>query len=163
MLLRALAVIGSVIWGAAGIAATNDQNLVTFNVSTETLQTISTLMEKSEVQASSEFDVLNADVMVFVIGSPKEITFLPQVLEGSGASEIPTEPFIVKVFDVTTSAGDSFQAIFVLGVRQLVPEMSDETFDCTTARLASAAMISRATGDVFQDVLKSLECPKPLA
>lgn len=140
------------------VASTEKQNLLTFNVPSEVQEKISTLMEGSGVLISSEYHPLNSDVMVYVIGSPAEITFLPQVLTGADVSETPTEPFDVKVLDATTTAGDKLQVTFVLAVRHLVPQMSDETFNCTTARLASAAMISRATGSGFQDVLRTLQC-----
>lgn len=144
--------------GLGSAAFAEEQKLLTFNVGLDSLTKIFEIADSFDVPVGETYSPLAADVVVYVLNSKNEVSFLPSTFTGSKLMNGPTTAFSASKISVPTNAGAHFTFTMAIAIRDMAPELSNDEFDCNVVRLTTASLLSKGFGDNMTKFYDNIGC-----
>ncbi len=145
------------------VAAAEDKRLVLFNSPPEVNQLIHDMAAQGGINVTFGYSAMDADILVYVIGTAREFNFLPIFFADADQNRILSQTVTINNarVNITNESGkvvDSATFPLIVGVRDKAGEASDETFNCALSKFVVASIMADSKIDAISEHMAPLEC-----
>jgi len=145
------------------VATAEDKRVVLFNSPPEVNQQIRDIAAQSGINVTFGYSAMEADILVYIIGSAGEFNFLPIFFADADQNRILSQTVTinntrVNITNVSGEVVDSATFPLIVGVRDKAGEASDETFNCALSKFVVASIMADSKIDEISKQMAPLEC-----